>query len=304
MGLAQIPYQPMLCSVGEERMLSHFGDNWIAEPKYDGERIIAERRLGVIALWTRRGKNVASKFPEIVEALKVYASMDWILDGELTVEGGFANVLKRNTDDSFKIRLLAKKIPATFEVFDILKLGEMVMVRNLILKERKEILAQFLKPTKGVQVVPYWTNDKIPSLYEIVQSEGGEGVVVKHLDSMYEDGARSAHWIKVKRIVSEDVEVIGATRSDAGLPFASLILAKDGRYFGKVGTGFSDAERVEYLDRLKAFADGVRGIELPADVRAEVLIRCSPIPAEIAFMEVSEAGLPRHPRWVKWRAEE
>jgi DNA ligase-1 len=120
---------------------------------------------------------------------------------------------------------------------------------------------------------------------------------------MYEDGSRSAKWIKVKRIVSEDVFVIGATRSDAGLPFASLILERDGRYFGKVGTGFTDADRVEYLERLKASADGVQGIELPAEVRAEVLLRCAPIPAEIAFMEVSKAGLPRHPRWVKWRLE-
>jgi len=43
------------------------------------------------------------------------------LDGELTVPGGFRKLLKRNVEDRFKISLLAKKLLATLNLFDILR---------------------------------------------------------------------------------------------------------------------------------------------------------------------------------------
>jgi len=60
---------------------------WLVEPKYDGERIIAENRDGKIKLWTRRHVDASNKFPEIIEALKSLNSDQWIIDGELTVSG-------------------------------------------------------------------------------------------------------------------------------------------------------------------------------------------------------------------------
>jgi DNA ligase-1 len=37
-----------------------------------------------------------------------------------------------------------------------------------------------------------------------------------------------------------DVNMIGATKSTGSIVFGALILEKDGSYFGKAGTGFSD----------------------------------------------------------------
>jgi len=302
--MPEMPVEPMLCQVGTQAMLEHLPSGWIIEPKYDGQRIITERKLGVINLWTRRRKNVAKKFPEVVEKLKLLPQMDWILDGELVCPNGFTDILKRNTEDAFKIGLLAKKIPATYWVFDILKLGEMLMVSNLVLSERKAILEDFLKESDRVRrVMPViQLTNEAQAFFEGYTKGGGEGVILKRLESMYEPSVRSAHWIKVKKQQVADVFVIGATRSDAGLPFASLILAKDGEYFGKVGTGFSDRDRTEILEMLRD-SDGVQRFELPREVKAELLIECAPIEAEITLMETIK-GSPRFPVWLRFRVEE
>ena len=81
--------------------------SWLVEPKYDGERLIAQREGNSITLWTRRDIQVSYKFPEIVSALKKnIKGKNWILDGELTVAGGFRQLLKRNVEDKFKISIL------------------------------------------------------------------------------------------------------------------------------------------------------------------------------------------------------
>ena len=48
-----------------------------------------------------------------------------------------------------------------------------------------------------------------------------------------------------------DVHIIGATKSTGSIPFGALLMEKDGKYFGKVGTGFSDQDRVDILKLLK-----------------------------------------------------
>ena len=56
-----------------------------------------------ISLWTRRNIQASYKFPEIIKALKDNIDGDdWILDGEMTVAGGFRQLLNRNVEDRFK----------------------------------------------------------------------------------------------------------------------------------------------------------------------------------------------------------
>lgn len=99
--------QPMLATLTNPQNLKLQG-TWIIEPKYDGERIIAIRYNDKIDLWTRRNIQVSYKFPEIVEALKKgIKGTKWIVDGEITVNGGFKQLLNRNIEDRFKISLLS-----------------------------------------------------------------------------------------------------------------------------------------------------------------------------------------------------
>ncbi len=59
---------------------------WWFELKYDGYRILAERRGDEVRLRYRGGSDPSAQFPEVVEALRALPSGDFILDGEVVVE--------------------------------------------------------------------------------------------------------------------------------------------------------------------------------------------------------------------------
>jgi DNA ligase 1 len=272
---------------------------WISEPKLDGERIIAMREGDKINLWTRRHIESSYKFPEIVHDLKTNVNGDnWILDGELTVPGGFRKLLKRNVEDKLKISLLSKKLPGMFNVFDILEFqGENLTLKPLV--KRKKILLKNVHSGEHMRIVPFQieNSEKVREHFKKALEEGFEGLVVKKADSIYEPGKRSGEWLKIKREETIDVNVIGATQSTGSIPFGALILEKDGRYFGKVGTGFSDKDRkeiLEYLEKNKADTD------IPLSSKMDVLLTTRPLPAEIKANEVVK-GKPRAPVWVRFR---
>lgn len=273
---------------------------WLIEPKYDGERIIAERNKKKINLWTRRNVQASHKFPEILNALEKLDSNDWVLDGELTVLGGFRQLLKRNVEDPFKIKILSKKIPATYNVFDILKWdGEELINKPLI--ERKSILIKILQGNKRLELVPFQKALKtsVEKIFQDYVSEGYEGIILKEAFSTYDVGKRPGSWLKLKREDTIDVHIIGATYSTGSLPFGALIMEKDGKYFGKVGTGFSDKERKEILNILKD-NQGPFQVDIPANIKGKIMISTNPLLAEIRVNEIYQ-GSPRAPVWVRFR---
>ncbi|CEA14622.1 ATP-dependent DNA ligase [Methanobacterium formicicum] len=289
--------EPMLSKLAEEDV--HLEGVWVSEPKLDGERIIALRKGDQIDLWTRRHVEVSYKFPEIISSLKKNIKGDnWILDGEITVPGGFRKLLKRNVEDRFKISLLAKKLPATLNLFDILRFqGEDLTSKALV--QRKKILLKVVQEGGHIKIVPFKTVNSKKIKDHFVESihRGYEGLILKNASSEYESGKRSSHWLKIKRSETIDVNVIGATKSTGSIAFGALILEKDGQYFGKVGTGFSDLDRKEILEFLEKNR-GVTDIPLPADL--DILLTTRQLPAEIKANEIVK-GKPRAPVWVRFR---
>ncbi len=291
--------EPMLATLVKGDL--NLEGSWLIEPKYDGERLIAQCKNQRITLWTRRHIEVSSKFPEVVEALKNNMQSDnWILDGELTVSGGFRQLLKRNVEDKFKIKLLSHKIPATYNIFDILSLDNQDLIL-LPLIERKGKLLNLVQFNKHLGLVPFQevSSENWEDIFEGYVGKGFEGAVLKNTYSVYQPGKRSPDWLKVKKQDTLDVYVVGATKSTGSLPFGALILEKDGRFFGKVGTGFSDADRKLILKILHK-NQGPLNIELPPEVESEVLITSKPLLAEIRVQEIIE-GSPRAPVWVRFR---
>src|SRR5262252_3462493 len=59
---------------------------WWFELKYDGYRILAERRGKQVRLRYRGGSDPSQQFPEVVESLRALPSDNFILDGEVVVE--------------------------------------------------------------------------------------------------------------------------------------------------------------------------------------------------------------------------
>jgi DNA ligase-1 len=291
--------EPMLATLVREK--PNLSGTWLIEPKYDGERLIAEGDENKISLWTRRHIEVSSKFPEIVEALKNNIKSDnWVLDGELTVEGGFRQLLKRNVEDKFKISILSRKIPATYNLFDILQLEDEDLL-SIPLIERKEKLLKAVHFDETINIVPFQevNSETWKEKFNDYLKQGFEGTVIKNTYSEYESGKRSSNWLKVKKQDTIDVYVVGATKSEGSIPFGALILKKDGKFFGKVGTGFSDHDR-KFILKILEKNRAPLNIELPPDVKSEVLVTTKPLLAEIRVQEIIK-GSPRAPVWVRFR---
>lgn len=298
-------YEPMLL---ETAGAGNY-DGWIAEPKYDGERAIMivgdtgdypithKTAIAKVEIWTRRGNEVSSKFPEVVEA--AMAMPAGVYDGELTAPGGFTSILRRNTTDQFKIRLLRRTLPATYNVFDVLRLNGNDL-RGTTLAARKRALEGITLP-QGIVVVPCEAVGDVHVQLGRHLAMGYEGIVLKRLDSTYAPGKRSRDWLKMKMTDTIDVYVVGATVSHA-LPFGALVLMKNGKYYGKVGTGFDLPARAAVLKVVQGVAAQSSPVALPADVQREMLLMCAPIPAEIRIQE-EQNGSPRFPVWVRWRTE-
>ena len=291
--------RPMLCEIGELAVLdAREGDpDWIAERKYDGERIVAQYEAGKVHLWTRREISVSHKFPEVVSAIEqtLAGKKHSILDGELIVGSRLKDLATRQTEDPLATRILSKKMPATYMVFDVLYL-EGKDVRSKRLSERKELLRRVVSDRPNIAYTPHFRADGLRERFESFINEGQEGLIIKHLPSTYQAGKRSRDWLKFKKSDTVEVEIIGAARSEAGQAFKSLIMMRNGKYFGLVGTGFTEQERMRILQILKRDSVDEPGVQLPKDVDPVVLTK--PRKALVKVLEISDAGTPRAPVWV------
>lgn len=293
--------EPMLCELADPSTLRELAkDDWTVERKYDGERLIGQWDKGKVDLWTRRGLDVARKFPEVVEALNgLHRSGHTVLDGELVVGKDLEDLALRQTEDRLAVRVLSKKMPARYIVFDVLFVdGKSIM--NKALKARKQILKEMLEGvTKTLVYCESYPPDSAPQLYKTFIKEGNEGLVAKRLSSKYYPGKRSTYWLKFKRTETIDVEIIGARRSEKGLPFASLIMMRNGKYFGCVGSGFTLADRAAIFEKLKKNATDSSPVKIPESVVPVILTK--PLPAEIKVNAILSDGSPRAPVWVRFR---
>jgi len=187
----------MLCEKISKEAVFKLPDNWIAQEKKDGERIMAI--IGIpnnsLILSNRRGNVKNESFPEVVESLKKI-NRTCILDGEVISEDDDFHKLQQRsaTKDKFRRELLRKQIPVKFCVFDILMLDE-VDLRNEPYWKRKEILGKLIVADEYVEVV---ADVSIDIGYIDAVENDKEGIVVKDINSRYE-GRRSPAWLKCKR---------------------------------------------------------------------------------------------------------
>jgi bifunctional non-homologous end joining protein LigD len=129
--------------------------------------------------------------------------------------------------------------------------------------------------------------------------------VAKRLDSLYEPGARSGNWLKVKNHLSQDVVVAGwkPGKGNRTGQIGSLLVGVYSpgglQYCGHVGTGFSDAtlrmlgDKLAPLRRPDSPFDG----PVPAE-HARLAVWVEPrLVIEVAFDRWTRAGRMRAPAY-------
>ena len=219
-------YEPMLATPWD----GPFSDpRWWFEVKWDGYRTIAYCSRDQTELRSRRGNDVAYRFPEV-------AAMRWetevVLDGEIVAFDDAGN-------PSF---FLLGQRPANFVVFDLLfHDGDRC---GLPFEARRSLLDQVPLPNPAVLSQPVAGDGE--ALFEAVGDRGMEGIVAKRMGSLYYPGRRSPDWRKIPHKHRGRAVVGGYLMGEGarGSTFGSLLLglwAEDGlRFVGSVGSGFTE----------------------------------------------------------------
>lgn len=233
----------MLAKIGSHNDLTRA--DYIFEPKLDGIRALCDVTKNSITLISRNGINITARYPELAIRKYIKATTA-ILDGEIIAydkhnRPNFQLLQSRDLlQDTTKIEKEPAIAPVTYIIFDILmKNGESLV--HLPLLERKKILAATITELPDVfEVIPY-THDG-PRLWRIMMRHKFEGVMAKEKDALYYPGQRRPVWLKIKPINNIEAIIIGYTAERRAVSALALGIYDQGvlRYFGKVGTGFSE----------------------------------------------------------------
>lgn len=271
--------RPMLATKGD---VVPTGDEWSHEVKWDGVRMLADVRGSVdrARLTTRNGNDATVAWPDIHPA--PMGGRDLLVDGEIIGINDkgvpdFAVIQERmHVRSATAAARLATSVPATFMVFDVMRLDGRDLT-SLSLTERREILDGLDLETW--QVPP--TYDDGVMLQEATLSQGLEGIVSKRRASTYQPGVRSKAWLKFAHRHRFSF-VVGGWRPQEGTKdrLAALLVGEptpDGLiYRGRVGSGIGGAAsrllaaRLAGRDRAASpFADEVPAVDARGTVWVE-----------------------------------
>ena len=276
----------MLCENGDLNDLKR--KDLVAELKFDGTRVLIINEEGNIRLQNRYGIRYTVRLPEIVQAAKKIPARNFKIDGEAVFinskgEEEFTPC-QRRCATHFPDPMLRLQYPVVHKGFDIFELnGE--DLTDTPYKERKLILRDLLRRSQTIQYVPYRT-DLDKAFKEVVQRQE-EGLILKRLESRYEP-RRSYSWLKLKNWRHDICDVVGFTpgKNTRSIYFGSLVLVKDGKFRGRVGSGFSDWE----LRTIKEKLDESEKMEKPFEIGQNWTAVKTDLKVKVKYYKITKAA--------------
>lgn len=269
----------------------------VMEEKIDGWRFLMHLGgdLDRVYMTGRRTSVVTGLLSEKAECVpqiwpRLPAGLGYtVLDGEVTVPGGFRSIAGIMNVAPDKARAAIEKAGTpTFHVFDVLYYDGHDL-RDEVLHDRRRVLAALMDDltSKGaaphLSLVPQWPAEV--ERYDEFIARGGEGAMVKDLLAVYGEG-----WTKAKRAHTLEVVVTGFTDAKTG---------KTGKYTGLVGAAlvsvFAAGKLVE-VGRVSGMTD---------DVRREMTANPSEWTGKVIEVECQEWARSRlrHPRYKRPRPD-
>lgn len=301
--------QAFMLATPDERVFSH--PDWVFEIKYDGVRVLAERRGEVVALYGRNGQSFTERYPDLVADLRALAVDRFVIDGEIVAldehgKPSFGRLQARMglTKPRDIARAMAQ-VPVVGYFFDCLALlGH--DLRRLPLLQRKECL-RMVVPLLG----PIRYGDHVAvegeAFYEAASQQRLEGIVAKKAASPYA-GGRSRNWIKIKCQLRGDFVIGGYTDPQGTRPYFGALhigLYEGERltYVSKVGTGFDERALEQIWKKLQPLVRETspfdkRGPSGRGHHWVEPHLVC-----EVRFIEWTADGGIRHPVFVRLRPD-
>ncbi len=171
------------------------------EPKWDGYRLVVVRGATGTRLWSKQGRDLTDRFPDVAAAALAQVPAGTVVDGEVVVWGGerldFGLLQRRLVTPPTRMAALAAAHPASYVAFDLLAAGGTDQRRRPWRARRAalEELAQRWAPP--LQLSPVTADpDEARGWAEDLRPLGVEGLVAKGAATRYAGGRRE--WLKVK----------------------------------------------------------------------------------------------------------
>jgi len=286
---------------------------WAYETKQDGQRVVVYLPGdGTLELRARSGEVITGAYPELRALGGALGATPAVLDGEVVAldergRGDF-QLLQSRMGLAHSPMLAARRAaetPVHLVLFDVMFLRHDLTA--LCYVHRRQTLE------KLALTGPYWSTPGAivghgTQALQATRDNGLEGLVCKKLDSVYQPGVRSRHWIKIRNMRAVDVIVGGWLPGHgrlSGLPGALLVGQREAgrlRYVGRVGTGWSEEERAELARLLQA----VTSHACPFDPDPRVPGARWVLPrlvGEVRYSSRTRTGRLRQPSWLRIRPD-
>jgi len=301
-----VKFAPMLAETVKEPFRR---DGWMWEPKLDGYRVLAFIGRDGVKLRSRRGLELASAFPRLVEELAAQQAGGVILDGELVAFDAAGkpsfNAMQNRVQikTAREIAAADRAIPVVFFCFDLLYFAG-VDLRGAAYRDRRRWLAQCLMPSPLVQLVQATADGE--ALQQAALASGFEGVIGKREDSQYEVGKRSAAWLKVKPVQTADFVIGGYTTGKGSrAALGSLLLGywrgSKLHFASHVGSGFDDRALKAVLAKLKKLEISKNPFVEKPQLNGPATWVEPKLVAEVSFQNWTEDGSLRAPIFLRLR---
>ncbi len=290
------------------------GDGWAFEFKWDGLRAVVEIHSRTVRAYSRGGREISDRFPELRELRGLHAAADrrspggLILDGEIVV----LDVALLPSPDLLRLRSrtdtpdsgLLERVPAHFYAFDLLATGGNDTT-SLPYRQRREILDGLGLAGPVAHTPPYLTGQGSDVL-DAARESGVGGVVAKRCESPYHPGRRSRDWIATALVPTHEAIVVGWKPGQGRLAgrIGGLVLAGNDRYqrltwLGNVGTGFAPQALLDLSERLRPLARAESPLFTPLPWAATRDVRWvePEVVGEVAYHTLTSEGRLRHTAW-------
>ncbi|MFI5317717.1 MAG: DNA ligase D [Myxococcota bacterium] len=297
---------PMLAETAGEAFTR---EGWLFELKYDGARVLAQkRRDGTVRLVARSGRDVTEVYGEIARAVRHLPVSECAIDGEVVALDERGRASFERLQQRFRGEPAPRAeidVPVVYFAFDLLAAAGRDL-RALPLASRKEVLARFAPRLGFVRFADHVVGEG-EALLEAARANQLEGVVAKRSDSRYESGRRSKSWLKIKLPRSALVAIVGYTKGKGAREALGSVLVAWRRagkwvFAGGAGSGLDDASIGKLRKSLEARRVTQPEFENPPALRGAAFVKPELV-CEVRYTEVTSQGMLRQPVFVRLRED-
>jgi bifunctional non-homologous end joining protein LigD len=291
-----IPFEPIRTDKIPE------GNQWIAQVKWDGVRILTYYDGKNVRLFNRKLNERTSHYPELIDLKSYCKAKTVILDGEVIALGAdgkpsFHEVMRRDGIRRMeRVEQVRQHVPVFYMIFDVVFCnGE--WINRLTLAERNKVLSNIIMPADNVRLVTSYSDAK--ALFNVVQQQEMEGIVLKDINSQYVINGKDSRWQK-KKNYQDMIAVVGGATLRHGIVNAVLLglYDQEGRfwYIGHAGTGkLTASDWRAFTEKIQPLVVGKRPfVNKPERINNTIWIK-PVITVKIQYIEWTKGRVIRQP---------